>query len=164
MLGVGVAVAFVATLVALSGLTSVVDASGDARIRLSWRTVGEHIEDCRRPTEDELAALPAHMRQREICDRRLAPFQLDVRIDGETAISREVRPSGARDDRPAYVFEEIRLAPGHHRLAVTFAVVSENAVAAPLTLREDVELVPNAIVLVTLDDDSGELVLARRRP
>jgi hypothetical protein len=155
------AVCGVAGLVALSDVTTVVNGSAGGLVRLSWRAVGERIEKCRVPSEEELAALPPHMRQKEICEGNLAPFALEVHLDGERVVDREVRPAGAREDRPTYVFEEIPVAPGPHDLEVVFAVAEGEAGTgvSPLRLRTTLEVSPRGVVLVTRDHASGDLVL-----
>jgi hypothetical protein len=131
----------------------------DAVIRLSWRTVGERVEECRTPTEEELAALPPHMRQGEICEGGMLPFRLRVAVDGASVFDDHVRTAGARGDRPATVFREFRVAPGAHRVQVRFEVdrgegqgVSERP---PLILDEEVTLEPRAILLVV--ENEGRL-------
>lgn len=161
VVGALLSVGATAGLVALSGVTLVVDDSDGGVVRLSWRAVGERIEECRVPSEQELAALPPHMRRKEICEGHLAPFALEVRLDGEPVVNREVRPAGAREDRPTYVFDEIPVAPGSYDLEVVFAVAEGDpaSLAAPLRLRSRVEVAARGVVLVTRDDASGELVL-----
>lgn len=160
-LAAAVAVALTAALVVCSGLPYVDDSSGDALIRLSWRTVGERIEECREATEEELAALPPHMRRREICEGRMTPFHLAVSIDGAAVFEDRIRPRGARQDRPVYVFQEFPIAPGSHRLEVRFAVelpAGANRVARPpLVLDETLTLEPRTIALVTYDDAAAQL-------
>lgn len=91
-----------------------------ARLRLSWRALGEPVEACRTPSPEELAALPPHMRRTEICERRLSPFRLQVSVDGASVFDGELRASGAREDRPTYVFHEFDVTPGRHALSVRF--------------------------------------------
>jgi len=162
---VGVLLAGLATwgLVLLSDVTWQVEEGDDAMLRLSWRAVGHRVEECRVPTEEELAALPAHMRRTEICEGRLAPFRLDVSLDGRTLVDRSVRAEGAREDRPAYVFEEYRVPAGPHRLDVRFRVDAAAAGVHPpaRTLEADLDLAPRQVVLVTTDEATGELTLVR---
>lgn len=156
----GAALALLAT-AGLAGLSDVAlraHPAEDGLLRLSWRAVGQRVEECRTLDAAEQASLPRHMRREEICEGRLAPFALDVRLDGATLVDREVRPAGAREDRPTYVFHEQRLAPGTHRLEVSFAVVADEAAtsAPPLRLATTIEVPPRGVVLVTQDED-GEL-------
>lgn len=162
---IGSLLAVIATigLVVLSDVDYLAESSDDAIVRLSWRAVGERIEKCRVPTEEEIAALPLHMQRQEICEGSLAPFQLDVSIDGAPVHSAVIRAAGAREDRPTYVFEEFRVAPGRHDLKVRFTLI-EGAMAtesthAPLELEASVDLVPRRVVLVTRGSNGEGLVV-----
>lgn len=165
-LGVVVAIALMAGLVVGSALTYTDAPREQAMIRLSWRAVGERVEACRQPTQAELAALPPHMRQREICEARLAPFRLSVAIDAAAVFEGRVLPRGARQDRPAYVFQDFPVAPGSHRLSIAFETEPDEGGPAtgraPLTLDESVSLAPRDIVLVTTDPDADRLTVVRK--
>jgi hypothetical protein len=158
------AVAATTGLVAASGVRWLADRDPGARLRLSWRAAGERVESCRAPNEAELAGLPAHMRPREICEGQLLPFRLSVALDGETVLERIVHPAGARADRPTYVFEELPLSPGVHRLRVDFIV--ERPSDAPKVragdrhLEAEVDVAAGEVVLVT---DREGLVLGDPR-
>lgn len=151
-------------------------------IRLAWRARGERVRRCRRLTPDELAKLPAHMRQEEVCERAVLPYRLRMTVDGAPAIDELVRAGGAREDRPLFVFRELSVAPGTHHITVAFERASgrdgvENEVeddrAQPrepresavretpdhLALDETVTLAPRAILLVTYDDERQRLRL-----
>ena len=121
-----------AGLVAGTGLPYQAEVGDHALVRLSWRAVGERVEACRRPSEEELAALPPHMRRAEICEGRMTPFRLAVAIDGEELLDERILPSGTRQDRPVYVLREFPVAQGPHRLRVAFAEeLPEGAGRAP---------------------------------
>lgn len=100
-----------------------------AVVRLSWRVLGRQIRECRRLSPEELQQLPAHLRREEVCEGRVAPYRLKVLLDGSLADSGLVRASGARQDRPIYVFREISVEPGEHRLEISF--VSELPASEP---------------------------------
>jgi hypothetical protein len=89
-----------------------------AVIRLSWRTPPTFVEECRRLTQEELERLPVHMRREEVCERRALPYRLQVQLDGRTILNQAVRPAGARQDRPLYVFHELPVAPGAYEVTV----------------------------------------------
>lgn len=156
-LGTLLAVGVTAGGVALSNLGMVVAPEDESLVRLSWRAIAERIERCRVPSEEELAKVPLHMRRTEICEGRLASFRLLVTVDGETRIDRELRPAGAREDRPTYVLDVLPVAPGPHRLEVAFSVVGEST-SAPLQLTAEIRPGPRDVVLVTLDEQ-GALVV-----
>ena len=93
---------------------------GEAELRLAWRARVPRVEECRRLTPEEQAALPAHMRREEVCEGRVASYLLRVAVDGRTVRLDTVAGAGARGDRPLYVSEAIRLRPGAHDVAIAF--------------------------------------------
>lgn len=163
--GAGLALGLLALMVAASQWPWQVHGENEARVRLSWRTVSEPLRACREPTAEELAALPPHMRMKEICERRHTPFRLVVRLDGETVRDAVRTPSGARGDRPLYVFEEIAVSPGIHRIEVEFREEREGDTRQPaLRFDQEAELGPREIALVTLDGSGERLVLGSALP
>ncbi len=102
-------------------------AAGQAVVRLSWRVRGVRVEACRRLGVEELEALPPHMRRPEVCEGRIAPYRLRVRVDGEVVEDGLVQGAGVREDRPLYVFRELRVPPGRHALAVEFHRIAAEA-------------------------------------
>jgi hypothetical protein len=93
------------------------------------------------------------MRRKEICEGRLAPFRLVVEVDGEELIDTSIRASGARQDRPTYVYHEFRLPPGRRDVRVDFRVDrpedSDPDRFAPLVFDDTLDLAPRTIALVT---------------
>ena len=121
----GAVISTAVMVVALSALTRVPWRTGDgdaALLRLSWRARGEIVESCRRSTREELARMPAHMRQEVVCeDPRVAPYALEVRVDGLLVVDGAVAGSGARGEGTLYVLHERALDAGAHRVQVRFA-------------------------------------------
>ncbi|NIP58452.1 MAG: hypothetical protein GWM92_09285 [Gemmatimonadetes bacterium] len=164
-----------AAALALAGLSRMpYRASGDdqALLRLSWRIRAEQTgAECRRPSEEELEALPLHMRNPDGCVGSLRPFRLRVRVDGRTVVDDRVRPAGARGDRPVYVFRDVAVSAGERRVHLTFdqedgpggetagEPVEADEPPMGLELRRTIHLAPREVALVTLDDGRGELVV-----
>lgn len=156
--------ALAALLAALSGIPYGSDAEASAALRLSWRTRAAAVRECRDPTADELARLPAHMRRERVCDWRVPPHRLRVVVDGEPREDGRIEAAGARRDRPLYVHREFSLSPGPHRLEVEFFPERESDVGQSgvrLELRADLDLDVGDVALVTYDPDAGELALRR---
>ncbi|MFN8668659.1 MAG: hypothetical protein U0164_15880 [Gemmatimonadaceae bacterium] len=119
-----VAAATALFLVALRGASFIPtsDARGDtAWVRLSWSARPERVEHCRRLSDEELEARPAHMRLRFECEGRFARYLLQLTVDGAAAVSDTVQGDGLRHDRPMHVLREHPLPPGERRLQVTLA-------------------------------------------
>ena len=85
-----------------------------ALLRHSWRASSEAAERCRPLSEEEKADLPVHMRVPEVCETRIIPYLLEVRIDGAASAPDTLHGAGAREDRPVVVFREIPLSAGSH--------------------------------------------------
>ncbi len=165
--GVLVALLATAALGALSRVPYTGRRGTDAYVRLAWRTRGERVETCRRLSPEELARIPAHMRREEECVGHILPYRLEVTLDDSLATRDSVASKGARADRPLYVFQEFPVAPGRHRLSVTFARLGaipagqeeHGALPERLELDAEVTLGPRQIALVTYDEERRKLVL-----
>ncbi len=95
--GLAVAAAALIATTVLSQWPWQAEQGGRSLLRISWRARGERIEDCRRATAEELAALPAHMRQEVVCaDPRVAPYRLRVAVDGRSLVDSAAPGSGIR--------------------------------------------------------------------
>ncbi|HEY6110856.1 MAG TPA: hypothetical protein VIV56_18285 [Gemmatimonadales bacterium] len=138
-----------------------------AIVRFAWRARGERVNECRRRTPDELAKLPPHMRQEEVCEGRVLPYRLAVTLDGAAAVNQLIHGAGAKEDRPLYVFQDLVVSPGSHRVAVSFTregaapADTAGALATPARLTLDTTLTLGArrIVLVTYDEEREQLVV-----
>lgn len=157
-----VSLALVALLAALSRVPVPALDADQAVLRFSWRFRAGDAADCRRPTQAELEELPVHMRNPDACIGDLAPYQLQVLVDGVDRLGTVLRPAGVRGDRPIFVHEEVRLPPGRHVLAVRFGDRDGASGAGPdLALDTTVVLEPGQVLLVTRGGDGG---LEARRP
>jgi len=154
------------------GSLSSYTAEADTRaiVRLAWRARGERVRTCRHRTPAELQNLPPHMRQEEVCEGRILPYRLVVELDRVPAVDEVIHGAGAREDRPLYVFRDLPVQPGAHRLAVTFAresrAVGDSAIAAGglstparLILDTTIAVGSRRVVLVTYDEEREQLVV-----
>ena len=170
----GAAVVAVVTVAADTPLT--IHGSDQALLRLAWSARPERIEQCRQQTAEELAKLPAHMRQPVVCEGTAARYRLTVVIDGAPVTERVLRAGGLRHDRRLYVVEEIALRPGVTDLEVRFdrdddgasaraGAVSASPLAdvvpAQLSLREQVRVAPREVVLITYAPERRALISRR---
>jgi len=161
-LGTLVAVACAVVLGALSRQQIPNTGTPEAALRFSWRLRSEEVGDCRHPTEQEMEALPAHMRNPDACVGQVPDYRLLVRVNGEERFDDRVRASGARGDRPLFVYREIRLRPGTHDLQVRFTP-EDGSDAVSLDLDSDLTLGANEVLLVTRNEDTGTLEVVRPR-
>lgn len=89
-----------------------------AELVVSFRHSGASGEACRTLTEAELAALPAHMRRTEVCERGRAAVRLRVAVNGEVVHEDRYEARGLSGDGPSIALEKLPLEPGEHDVEV----------------------------------------------
>lgn len=121
--GIGIVAAVAATyaLAAASRLPVPVHPADDALVRLAWSVRPERMETCRTLGKEELEELPAHMRQRVVCEGTTARYRLELRHDDRLVASALVRAGGMRRDRQVYVFREVAVPSGPGVIEVRLA-------------------------------------------
>jgi hypothetical protein len=117
-------------------------------------------------SREELEQLPRHMRpeggQRgESGSRRDTTVR--ITLDGRPVLDKTYRPSGLRGDGPTFVYEELDLPPGRHRLEAALAEAGgparSDATSPPeRRLVAEVEVGPGQVLLLELSSQQ-ELVL-----
>lgn len=157
------AVVFTLGTAALSRLPVRFSHTETAMLRLSWKINGVTVEACRERTPEEMEALPVHMRNPRACIGGIAPYVLDVTLDGTALPPDTVRARGARSDRPLFVLQDLRVRPGRHDVSVRFWAVIPDGVEAPadgileLSWSGSLELAERDVALVTLDGTARAL-------
>lgn len=168
--GIALAAAALAGVAVLSQWPYRAEAAERSLLRLSWRARGERVEHCRRATAEELAALPAHMRQELVCgEARVAAYRLRIAVDGLTLEDGIAAGSGVPGDRPIYVLREFEVAPGPRRIEVRFVRSGageeggeeerRRSVPPRLELDTSLTVANGTVLLVTYDSERGRLVL-----
>ncbi len=89
-----------------------------ALIKLSIKHHGKLIAECRQRSAEELAKMPANMRQAADCKRERSPVAVEVDIDGLAAYRHLAEPSGLSKDGASTVYQRFVVGAGPHRLAV----------------------------------------------
>jgi hypothetical protein len=153
-------------------------------VRFSWRARGEVVTRCRRPTAEELAGTPAHMRQETICEEGVvAPYHLRLSVNGRILADSTAPGSGGRGDRSMYLFRETRVTPGTHRVIAELVRTDaadeagaagetasarnrrQRAIPRRLSVDTNVAIGEREVVLVTYDAERRRLtVVADQRP
>jgi len=149
---------------ALSQVPYEADSMDEAVVRAAWRFRGARVDECRTLTPAQQAELPAHMRRERVCDTRVIPYRLTVRIDGVLVVDDTARAGGAHEDRPLYVSRDVVVVPGTHAVAIGFERLEEltgdaaAAVPAALEFAAHLELAPKQVALITYDPATQRLV------
>ncbi len=135
-------------------------------LRLDWRLRGEEAGGCIRPTAEELAELPPHMRNPDACVGGLPPYRLRLWVDDQLALNETVQAGGVRGDRPLTVYDEVPLTPGLRRIRIEFAPDEGASTGADPSERETPETRDRQIRLAAEGEvqlEAGQVILAVRR-
>ena len=89
---------------------------GQALVRLSFIHAAERKEACRNRTPEELAKLPPNMRAAQDCPRECAPVMVELEVDGQVVLRREVQPDGLKRDGNATLYHRLPIPAGKHRV------------------------------------------------
>lgn len=169
--GILIGLAFLVAVAWLTEAPAEFSTDSTALLRLSWRLPAGEGQDCRRPTPEELAELPAHMRNPDACLGGSHPgFTLRVTVDGADVATDTLYPAGSRGDRPIFVFRELPVESGQRSLSVRLeqnAGVGEPPEPADLRVlawAEDVTLAAREIVLLGYDQATESLQAVRAAP
>ena len=147
-------------LVVLSALPYDAEDPSSGMICLSWRYRISATQECRTRSQQELDALPVHMRTPEVCERRIPTYRMSLEVDGNSVFEDVIRPAGAAGDRPLYVHRDLEVAAGEHRISVRFAPLTDGGIAEnELSFDRSVTISPGEVLLVTYDPDQGRLDL-----
>lgn len=120
-LAVCVTLVLVAGLAVASSLPPPVTREPGSALRLIWRVATQNVEECRDRGPEELAKLPVHMRVARECTKTPITYALTVDVDGRRAVTQTVAPRGQRGDGIVLINQELRVAPGTHRVTARYA-------------------------------------------
>jgi ferredoxin/coenzyme F420-reducing hydrogenase delta subunit len=125
-----------------------------ASLRLGWQLAGQVDQTCHDLGPDELARRPVHMRAPRECVSEALAYDLRALVDGAVVVARKVRPRGLRGDRPLTVEEDLPVAPGIHRVTVTFAPERPGRGGKPFAFERSIRFERGRVVLITTVDDT----------
>ena len=73
---------------------------------------------------EQLAKIPPHMRKPQgDCETILLSYKLEASVAGKVVYQQTFEPSGARGDRPLYIYKNLPVQPGIHEVDVSFKAV-----------------------------------------
>jgi hypothetical protein len=89
-----------------------------AVIKLSFNHAGDHVEKCRRLTQEELNQMPPNMRRPTKCPRARVSLLVEVELDGQLIYRDELPASGLANDGASMAYKKFPVAAGQHHLMV----------------------------------------------
>jgi len=87
-----------------------------AQIKLSFAHGASRVEDCRKLTSEEIAALPANERRPNTCSRQRNPIYVQFAVDGKLVYEARLEPTGLSGDGPARTYEKFLVPAGTHEI------------------------------------------------
>jgi hypothetical protein len=136
-----------------------VPGAGDALLRFSWRMSASAREQCRPRTQQELDALPVHMRTPDICTTDRADYLLITRVGDAAPDTTPLLRGGVKGDRPLFVLEEMRMAPGEARVSVAVQRRNAGGVETIAQIDTTIAFVAGGVRLVTMN--GGGILVVR---
>jgi hypothetical protein len=92
--------------------------SGSAVVMLSFVHGADRKAACRRLTPEEIAKLPPNMRKVQDCPRGRMPIYVELDLNGRTAFSKSLPPTGIAGDGPSRVYERFVVPAGRYDIGV----------------------------------------------
>lgn len=129
-----------------------------AMIKISVARLGEPVGECRRLTDEELAALPPNMRDPMQCPRERSPLTIEVDLNDAPVLRRVAQPTGLSKDGAAAIYERLVVPAGEQHINVRF----NNDVrpgARTYEHQSTVELVPGQVLVIDFDPERNGIVL-----
>ena len=121
-------------------------AADQALVRLSFIHAAERKYPCRTRSAEELAKLAPNMRAAQECPRERSPVLVELELDGEVLVRREVQPAGVQRDGNAALYVRAPLPAGRHRIVARL----RDRPQGDFNYRseETVELAPGHVLLI----------------
>lgn len=127
-----------------------------ALVRLSFIHAAERREPCRTRSAEELAKLPPNMRAPQDCPRERSPVFVELEIDGDVILRREIAPSGLKRDGNATAYHRLPVPAGRHRVVARL----RDRPGGGFDYEKDqtVALAPGQVLLIDFVKDKGGFV------
>ena len=122
-----------------------------ATLKLAVRHAGEIVGECTAVSGPAYDKMQENMRRPQLCPRERSPLRLLVKLDDATLLDQTFAASGLHSDGVASVYRRFTVPAGRYQLAV---FMNDDVSLANNTweLREEVELQPAAVVVVSFKD------------
>ncbi|MFO1189547.1 MAG: hypothetical protein U1E97_08180 [Alphaproteobacteria bacterium] len=129
-----------------------------ALIKFSFSHGAQRVEDCRRLSPKEIAALPPLERRPNTCSRERNPVYVEFAIDGKLIYSEHLQPSGVSRDGPARVYRKFLVPAGSHVVIARLRDTKRDS-GFDYETQKDVALKPGQSLAVDFRIESNGFVL-----
>lgn len=128
----------------------------EALVRLSFIHAAERKEPCRTRSAEELAKLAPNMRAAQECPRERVPVLVELEIDGEVVLRREIAPAGLQRDGNATAYHRLPVPAGRHRIVARLRDRPDGEFN--YRKEQSLELAPGQALLIDFVADKGGFV------
>ena len=131
-------------------------AADQALLRVSFVHGAERKQACRQRTAEELAKLAPNMRAALDCPRERATVKVEIEVDGNIVLDRELPPTGLQRDGAVALSYRLPVAAGRHRVVGRLQDRPEGGFnyAAERT----VDLAPGSMLIIDFSPEHGGFV------
>ena len=127
-------------------------------LRLSFKHPGKTKAECKKRTPEELAKLPAQLRNEMDCPRERSPVRVRVELDGEPLYDESFPPAGLSRDGASSGYRRLPITAGSHTLRVGFNDdVRVQGFNFERAARVDVK--PGQVVLIDFNPEHGGVII-----
>ena len=132
-----------------------------AQVMLSFTHAGQHREECKKRTREELAKLAANMRAPMKCSRERWPLIIDLALDGKNVYRGAARPAGLSKDGHSSFYQQFPVTAGKHRVKVGMWDSRDTVSTGDhdFILERDVDLAAREILVIGFDNAAGHFTL-----
>ena len=132
-----------------------------ARVMLSFTHAGQHREECKKRSREELAKLAANMRAPMNCSRERWPLVIDLALDGKKVYQGVAIPAGLSRDGHSSFYQKFPIDAGTHRIKVGMWDSGEGASQDEydFVLEHSIDIRPREILVIGFDNASGQFTL-----
>ncbi len=132
---------------------------GEALLRLSFIHAAQTKAPCRERSAAELEKLAPNMRAPLDCPRERAVMLVELELDGDVLLRRELSPAGLRRDGNATVYYRLPLPAGRHRVVARLRDRPEGDFN--YVHEETVDLGAGRVMLIDFVPDQGGFVFRK---
>jgi hypothetical protein len=124
-------------------------------IKLAFSHAGEHREECRRQTAQELANVPTNRRQVGNCSRERVSVALELELDGRQVFSGVQEPTGLWSDGPSHVYRRFPVPAGSHVLSARLRDSRREDGGFDYTAERQVDIAPGQNFVIGFRAEAG---------
>lgn len=132
-----------------------------AQLKLSFTHAGNHVEECRKLTREELQALPPNMRKPMDCSRERWPVIAVLSLDGKEIYTGIAAPTGLSKDGQSSFYQEFPVSAGKHTIKIglwdTRGDVGDGDF--DFELEQEVELAAKEVLVIGFDNETEKVTL-----